>query len=198
MKLSTPRIGTLMLAVAATAAVAGAITVTAAFIRPADVPLTVAFNLIDQSGTPVSERDFAGRHLLVFFGFTNCPHICPTQMAKLSTAMAQLEQSGHAQHIRPVFISVDPERDAPEQVRRFLAEYDQRFVGLTGPRPAITEAAATFKAYLQAAPVSGTQDYEVLHATTIYVVDGKSRIIGTIPGAEDAQGIAAEVRNILG
>ena len=187
-----------MLGIAATAAVAGAITVYTALGRTTQPSLDVAFNLHDQTGAAVSERNFVGRHLLVFFGFTNCPGICPTQMAKLDTTMARLDNSGHAENITPVFVSVDPERDSPEQVARFLTQYDPRFVGLTGSRAAIAAAAASFKAYLQAAPLPGAQDYDVVHATTIYIVDPKSRIIGTVPGSEDADGIATQVRNSLG
>ncbi len=206
MKQSTPRIGALILAiaggfVAAAVAMAGALVVAAIWLRPADPTLPaipVTFNLSDQSGAAVSERDFAGRHLLVSFGFTNCPDICPTQMSKLSTAMAKLEQSGHATEVTPVFISVDPERDSPERVTRFLARYDERFVGLTGSRPAIAEAAASFKTYLQEAPPPGITDYDVIHATTVYIVDPHSRIVGYVPGSEDADAIATRIRTSLG
>ena len=187
-----------MLAIAATAAVAGAITIAVAFVRAENPAPIASFNLSDQSGAPVTERDFAGRHLLVFFGFTNCAQACPTQMAKLSAAMAELQQSGHADDITPVFVSVDPERDTPEQVAHFLDQYDQRFVGLTGSRPALAAAAATFKAYLQGAPIPGARDYDVVHASTVYIVDPDSRIIDTVAGSTDARGIAAKVRKTLG
>ena len=177
---------------------AGAIVVAIAFVRPTEPALHVAFSLTDHTGAGVSERDFGGRHLLVFFGFTNCAQICPAQMGKLTAAMARLDQSGHADRITPLLISVDPERDTPERLARFLARFDGRFVGLTGTRPALSEAAASFKAYLQTAPPQGSGDYQVVHATTVYVVGPDSRIVGYIAGSGDAEAIAAEVRKTLG
>ena len=177
---------------------AGAIVVAIAFVRPAEPAVRVAFSLTDHTGASVSERDFAGRHLLVFFGFTNCAQICPAQMSKLTAAMTRLDTSGHADEITPLLISVDPERDTPELIARFLTRFDNRFVGLTGSRPALAEAAASFKTYLQTAPPMGGEDYQVVHATTVYVVDRHSRIVGYIAGSGDAEAIAAEVRKLLG
>lgn len=191
------RTRTVLLAVAAVAAVAGVV-VAIAFVRPAEPAVRVAFSLTDHTGASVSEHDFARRHLLVFFGFTNCAQICPAQMGKLTDAMARLDESGHADRITPLLISVDPERDTPERLAHFLARFDGRFVGLTGTRPALTEAAASFKAYLQTAPPQGSGDYQVVHATTVYVVAPGSRIVGYIAGSGDAEAIAAEVRKILG
>ena len=198
MKDSARRTRTTLLAVAAAAAMAGAIVVAIAFVRPAEPAVRVAFSLTDHTGASVSERDFAGRHLLVFFGFTNCAQICPAQMSKLTSAMTRLDTSGHADEITPLLISVDPERDTPELIARFLTRFDYRFVGLTGSRPALAEAAASFKTYLQTAPPKGGGDYQVVHATTVYVVDPHSRIVGYIAGSGDAEAIAAEVRKILG
>ena len=202
----TPRIGTVLLAVAAAVATAGAIAILVAYVRPAESTVRVAFTLTDQSGATVSQNDLAGRHLLVFFGFTHCAQICPTQMSKLTAAMTKLDRSGHAGEVTPVFVSVDPERDTPMQVARFLTRFDRRFVGLTGPRTALTEAAASFKAYLHSAPPTappaalpaGTGDYQVVHATTVYIVDPQSRIVGYVAGSDDAEAIAAQVRKALG
>ncbi len=168
------------------------------FVNTGDPAIRPAFTLTDHSGATVTEQDFAGQHLLVFFGFTNCPDICPTQMSKLTTAMGQLERSGQAAEVTPLFISVDPERDNPEQVARFIGHFHDRFVGLTGPRAAVAEAAASFKAYLQAAPPPGITDYQVVHATTVYLVDPKGRIIDYVAGSEDAGAIAARVQKALG
>ena len=192
------RTRTTLLAVAAGAAMAGAIAVAVAYVRSAEPGIRVSFSLTDHAGTSVSEHDFAGRHLLVFFGFTNCAQICPAQMGKLTAALARLDASGHADGITPLLISVDPERDTPEQVARFLTRFDDRFVGLTGTRLELTNAAASFRTYLQTAPPQGAEDYQVVHARTLYVVDPHSRIVGTVAGSGDAEAIAAQVRKILG
>lgn len=185
-----------LLATAAAVALAGAVVVMLAY--NSEPVIRIAFNLTDQSGAVVTERDFEGRHLLVFFGFTNCPDICPTQMSKLTAAMQRLDESGHADEVTPMFVSVDPERDTPDEVQRYLARFDHRFVGLTGPRAALTDAAASFRTFLQTAPPPGMTDYQVVHATTVYMVDPKGRIVSFIAGGEDAEAIAAAVRSRLG
>lgn len=196
MKSLVPRIRTALLVTAAVAATAGAVAV--ALVRSADPVVPVAFSLTDHTGATVSQGDFAGRHLLVFFGFTNCSQICPTQMSKLTSALAKLDQSGHASQVTPIFVSVDPERDTPDQVARFLNQFDHRFVGLTGSRAALTAAAASFKAYLQAAPPAAITDYQVVHATTVYIVDARGGIVDYISGSQDADAIAAQVQKALG
>ena len=195
MNIPIPRIRTALLITAALAATAGAVAI--ALVRSGDPVAPAAFNLTDHNGINVSHKDFAGRHLLVFFGFTNCARICPTQMSKLSSALAKLDLTGHASRLTPIFVSVDPERDTPKQVARFLTRFDRRFVGLTGSRTALAEAAASFKAFLAAAPPMGVGDYQVVHATTVYIVDPKSRIVGYVGGSEDAEAIAAQVRKTL-
>ena len=168
------------------------------FVKNSDPAMRIAFTLTDHNGSTVTQEDLEGQHLLVFFGFTNCSQICPTQMSKLTLAMGKLEQSGQADAVTPVFISVDPERDNPDQVARFLISFHDRFVGLTGARTAVTDAAASFKAYLQAAPPTGIGDYQVVHATTVYIVDAKGRIVDYVAGSEDADAIAARVQRALG
>ena len=169
-----------------------------AFVNTGDPAIRVAFTLTNHNGATVTQEDLAGRHLLVFFGFTNCPDICPTQMSKLATVMGQLERSGQATEVTPVFISVDPERDNPEQVARFVTRFHDRFVGLTGARAAVTDAAASFKAYLHAAAPAGITDYQVVHGTTVYIVGPKGRIVDYVAGSEDVGAITARVQKALG
>lgn len=194
------RIRTALLAAAAVIAIAG--TAALALFRDASpgssLAVPVAFSLTDHTGATVTGNELNGRLLLVVFGFTNCHAICPTQMSKLTAAMQQIDETGHASLVTPVFISVDPERDSPQQVADFLTRFDSRFVGLTGSRAALSEAAASFKSYLHAAPPPGSTDYQVVHATTIYIVDPDGRIVGYVSGSENADAIAAAVRESLG
>lgn len=127
------------------------------------------FTLTDIHGKPVSDTQFRGKHMLVFFGFTRCPMICPTTMATISRAMELLGDK--AKDVVPVFISVDSEYDKPEQVKAFLANFDSRIVGLTGTPEQIKTVADEYKAYY--AEQNGMMD----HSTLIYWMDGNGEYI---------------------
>jgi protein SCO1/2 len=100
------------------------------------------FHLTDQSGRAVSEADFAGRFMLIYFGFSNCPDVCPTELQTMGNAMDALgSDSGR---VVPIFITVDPERDTPEQLKSYVAAFHPKMVGLTG---SAEEIAAVAKAY---------------------------------------------------
>lgn len=157
----------------------------------------VAFALTNQHGDTVTQKDFGGRHLLVFFGFTNCRGICPTHMSNLTRVMAQLDATGHSRGVTPVFISVDPERDAPATVAAYVERFDHRFVGLTGSRAALEGAAASFKTFLQDGPPRGSDDYQVSHSSTVYVVDPFGRIVDYLSFAEGVDAVAERVRDLV-
>ena len=157
----------------------------------------VAFSLTNQHGDTVTQKDFRGRYLLVFFGFTNCDGICPTHMSKLTRVMAELDGSGHARGVTPIFISVDPERDTPAEVAAYVKRFDHRFVGLTGSRTALEGVAASFKTFLQEAPPRGANDYQVSHASTVYIVDSRGRIVDYLSFAEGVEAVASRVRELV-
>lgn len=157
----------------------------------------IAFSLINHSGERVTQKDFAGRHQLVFFGFTSCSNICPVQMRKLTHVIAALEQSGHAGRITPTFISVDPQRDSPEKVAEYMTHFHDRFVGLTGSRVALESTAKSFKTFFQAAPKNIEGDYDVTHSSVAYVVDPFNRIIDYIPIGDGVDAITTRLRQRL-
>ncbi len=157
----------------------------------------VTFSLTNQHGDTVTQKDFGGRHLLVFFGFTNCHGICPTHMSNLTRVMAQLDATGHARGVTPVFISVDPERDVPAKVAAYVERFDHRFVGLTGSRAALEGVAASFKTFLQDAPPRRADDYQVSHASTVYLVDPFGRIVDYLSFAEGVDAVAERVRDLV-
>ncbi len=157
----------------------------------------VTFSLTNQHGDTVTQKDFGGRHLLVFFGFTNCHGICPTHMSNLTRVMAQLDATGHGRGVTPVFISVDPERDVPARVAAYVERFDHRFVGLTGSRAALEGVAASFKTFLQDAPPREADDYQVSHASTVYVVDPFGRIVDYLSFAEGVEAVAERVRDLV-
>ena len=157
----------------------------------------VTFSLTNQHGDTVTQKDFGGRHLLVFFGFTNCHGICPTHMSNLTRVMAELDDTGHSRGVTPIFISVDPERDVPAQVAAYVERFDHRFVGLTGSRAALESVAASFKTFLQGAPPRGADDYQVSHSSTVYIVDPFGRIVDYLSFAEGVEAVAERVRDLV-
>ncbi|MFW0777839.1 MAG: SCO family protein [Rickettsiales bacterium] len=145
-----------------------------------------AFTLTNQHGGVVKEEEFRGKLMLVFFGFTHCPDICPIGTTTLSTLMEKLGDK--ADQLAPVFITVDPARDTPEVLKNYLANFDPRIVGLTGTKEQIKEAADAYKAYysiakaqtpmeegMQHAPAGS--DYMVNHSGYIYLMDRNGKYV---------------------
>jgi len=153
----------------------------------------IVFSLINHSGERVTQKDFAGRHQLVFFGFTHCAGICPVQMAKLSQVVNELEMKGLADRISPTFISVDPERDSPERISNYMSSFHNRFVGLTGSRVALEKTANSFRTFLQTKPAEPEDNYQIGHSSVVYVVDPFNRIVDFIPFEAGVAQITARV-----
>lgn len=140
------------------------------------------FSLTDTNGKTVHDSDFRGKQMLVFFGFTRCPEICPTTMATITSAMQMLGDK--ADRIVPVFISIDPGHDTPEQMRDYLSNFDKRIVGLTGSEDQVKDAAAVYKAYY-------AQEGEMMnHSTLLYWMDEKGEYITHFPYTISPDGLA--------
>jgi len=151
------------------------------------------FALTDQNGKPARDTDFRGRAMLVFFGFTHCPDICPVSVASLSKMMELLGDK--ADQVAPIFITVDPKRDTPDVMKAYLANFDKRIVGLTGTDEQIRQAAATYKAYYAksakpeqeehgehgAHDEAGKSEYNVDHSGYIYLMGKDGKFIQVFP-----------------
>ena len=103
------------------------------------------FTLTDQDGKKVSEKDFLGKYMLVFFGYTYCPDICPTELQVMTAALDSM--GPEAEKIQPVFVSVDPERDTPEVLKSYVENFGPRLVGLTGTPEEIAAVAKAYRVY---------------------------------------------------
>ena len=152
------------------------------------------FSLVDQNGKRRSEADFRGRYMLVFFGFTNCPDVCPTTLAVLSETFKELGPK--ADEIVPVFISIDPERDTPEILKSYLSSFGPRFVGLTGTAAEVAKTAEAYRVYYQKVPLDGG-GYTMNHSSVIYLMDrdGKFAAHYTLEIGPDA--LAADLNKRL-
>lgn len=150
------------------------------------------FTLTDQSGRQVTDQDFKGRYMLILFGYTHCPDICPAQLKVVTAALDQLRNRAGA--IQPIFISVDPERDTPRALRTFLATYGPRFLGLTGTPRQIEEAAKAYHVQYARAGASGSPNYLMTYTVITYLMDPRGRFLRHFPyttdPAELAMGIA--------
>jgi cytochrome oxidase Cu insertion factor (SCO1/SenC/PrrC family) len=134
------------------------------------------FTLTDHTGKRVTEQDFRGRYMLVFFGFTFCPDVCPSGLQVMSAALDALGPK--AERFVPVLITVDPERDTPEQLAQYVQSFHPRLVGLTGTPAEIKTVAKAYRVYVQkVADPKSTADYTINHSGLIYVVgpDGSYR-----------------------
>lgn len=152
-----------------------------------------SFSLVDQTGRPVTEADFYGKPALVFFGFTNCPEVCPTTLFDITTWLKTL--GPQADRLQVLFITVDPERDTPQQLALYLESFDPRIVGLSGTGEQVTAALAAFKAYAKRVP---TKDgYTMDHTASTYVLDAGGRFRTLIDYHEGAAAALAKIRRVL-
>ncbi len=162
------------------------ISFTFAILHHEDSDSRVKYALVTHTAQRVTQKDFAGRYQLVFFGFTSCRAICPMQMNKLTNVMYQLESMGHANRIIPMLISVDPERDTTEKMAEYLDFFHEKFVGLTGARVALKNAADSFKTLLSQAPANPEKGYQITHSSVVYLLDPFNRVVDFIPFSQDA------------
>jgi protein SCO1/2 len=136
------------------------------------------FTLVDQNGRSFTLSTLRGRPVAMFFGYTHCPDECPTTLAHLARAV---RSTGVPTDAAIVFVTVDPERDTPAALKRYLALFDPHFIGLTGSRPTMNPVYAAYHAWSEAVPVHhGRDDYSVSHGTTIYYIgrDGSIKGLG--------------------
>ena len=132
-----------------------------------------AFALTDAEGKRRTDAEFRGKHVLVFFGFANCPDFCPTALVTISQALEKLGPK--AEKVAPLFITVDPERDTPAELKNYAQNFDQRIVMLTGGAEDIAAAARAYRVYYAKKPLEKAGEYTMDHSSYIYLMgpDGK-------------------------
>ena len=139
-------------------------------------------DLVDENGARVTQADFAGEPAVIYFGFTNCPDVCPTSMYAVAEALAQ--PGGY--DLQPILISVDPARDTPQRMREYTATqgFPSGLIGLTGTQRQVDAALSAFHAYGRAQPPTAgapVDVYNVDHTSFLYVVDGGWRTVAIMP-----------------
>ena len=155
-----------------------------------------AFKLTDHTGKRVTEKDFLGRYMLVFFGFTHCPDICPSALQVMSAALDKLGDK--AKDVTPVFISLDGARDTPEKLADYLKSFGDRFVGLTGSKDELAAAAKAYRVYYQIVPddkVAG--EYTIDHAAIIYLMGKDGAFVTHVPHTNDVNTVVSVLSKAL-
>lgn len=128
------------------------------------------FSLVDHTGKAVTDEDFRGKWLLVFFGYTYCPDVCPTTLNEIAEVVERLGDK--AAKVQPLFITIDPGRDTPERMAEYVAAFDPRIVGLTGTPEQIKAAAGSFRVYYEKSKDAETSDgYLMDHSAALYFMN---------------------------
>ena len=149
------------------------------------------FELTDQHGKRVSDRDFRGRFMLVYFGYSFCPDVCPTDLAAMGAALDRLGAEGEA--VQPIFITIDPERDTVRRLAEFAPLFHPRLVALTGTPEEIRQAAAAYRVYYEKA--GDGPDYLMNHSGIIYLMDPEGRFLTHFPQGAAPEEIARQIRS---
>jgi cytochrome oxidase Cu insertion factor (SCO1/SenC/PrrC family) len=148
------------------------------------------FTLVDQNGRTVTDADFRGRYMLIYFGFTSCPDVCPTELQVMAQAVDAL--GGKAQAVRPMLITIDPERDTPEQLAGYVTMFHPDMAGLTGTPEQIAEAARAYRVYYAKAEQEGG-DYTMDHSSFIYLMGPDGAFLDVYPGGTPPERIAESI-----
>lgn len=153
------------------------------------------FALVDKTGRTVRWNDFAGRYRIVYFGYTFCPDICPTDVQRMAQGLKLFarQHPEQAKRIQPIFITVDPERDTPAVVGEFAAAFSPNLIGLTGTPALIEDAKAAFKVFSSKGAVQPGGGYLVDHTTITYLFDPDGKPLGTLPTDKGPQAVAEEI-----
>jgi len=154
------------------------------------------FSLVDQTGRPVTDADYRGRYMLVYFGYTFCPDVCPTELQVMATALDQLGDQG--EKVQPIFVTVDPERDTVVQVAPYVALFHPRLVGLTGTREQVAEAARAYRVYYAKAPNKDNDaHYTMDHSSFVYLMGPDGRFVEAFAHGTTAEKMTETIRTHL-
>jgi len=159
---------------------------------PAGVAIGGPFDLIDDTGRPVTDADYRGRWMLVYFGYTDCPDDCPLTLQKVAAALRDLGPL--AGRIAPLFITVDPARDTPARLASYLENFDSRIVGLTGSSRQIAAAATAYRVYYSPGEHEPSGADLISHSTFLYLMNPNGRLAALFAGDVSAAHLSAALR----
>ena len=154
-----------------------------------------SFALVDQDGRQVTDRSFDGKWRLIYFGYTFCPDVCPTDMQRLTQGFRAFEatNAARAAQVQPIFVTIDPARDTVPVVKQFVSAFHPRFVGLTGTQPQVDAALKAFRVYAVKAGPADAKDYLMDHSAIAYLIDPKGQPVSFLSQGSTPQDVAAEL-----
>ncbi len=153
------------------------------------------FTLINQDGQTVTDKDFSGKHMLIFFGYTYCPDVCPTELQVMTQALVTMGERAAA--IRPLFITIDPERDTPEVMKSYVENFGGNLTGLTGSAEQIAAVAKAYRVYYKRAGSPEASDYLMDHSSIIYLMGPDGSFVTHFSYTTDANDLAAKLTDAL-
>jgi protein SCO1 len=153
------------------------------------------FSLTDHNGTPRTLADFKDKAVVVFFGFTQCPDVCPTTLAEMTEAIKLLGDNG--KRLQVLFITIDPERDTPELLKKYVPAFHPSFLGLTGSAEAIAKVAKEFKVFYQKSPGKTAGSYTMDHTANSYVFDPQGKVRLVIKHGAGAEPLVQDLKQLL-
>lgn len=153
------------------------------------------FRLITHHGKPITDADLRGKPFLVFFGFTNCPDVCPTTMNELTGRFESLGADGD--NIATLLVTVDPERDSQELLAQYMLAFDPRFLALRGTPEETAAMAKAYRAYVKKVATKDG-DYTMDHAAVVYMMDRDGKFVGTLDPHEGEDVQLAKLRSLIG
>jgi cytochrome oxidase Cu insertion factor (SCO1/SenC/PrrC family) len=158
-------------------------------------PVGGPFELTDQTGRRRTDADFHGKLVVLYFGYTYCPDVCPTELQSISLALDKLGAA--AETVQPVFISVDPERDTPARLAEFVASFHPGLIGLTGSLAEIRKTAIAYRTFFAKNSATVPGEYSVDHTGFIYLVGKDGHYLGFLPPGASPDEIADAIRTRL-
>ena len=153
-----------------------------------------SFELVDQDGRTITDRDMKGRPFLVFFGFTNCPDVCPTTLFEVSEVLRALGPD--ADKVNALFVTVDPERDTPAQLKDYISSFDPHLHALTGDPAAIAAMTRAYRVYAKKVPQENG-GYTMDHTAIVYLMDKGGRFVAPFNLKRGTADAAADLRKYL-
>ena len=160
-----------------------------------DVMPDLEFTLLGPDGESVESGSLRGKPLILFFGFTNCPSICPTTLTRLSVLMKEL--GPEASDIQVLLVSVDPDRDTPEVMKRYTASFGPWLFGLTGPEEDLTRLREAYSVYASMESSDSKGTYNVMHSAVIFAFDAKGQARLLISDLDDSDAVLSDLKQLI-
>jgi protein SCO1/2 len=155
------------------------------------------FTMVNHRGETVTEKNFLGNPMLLFFGFTFCPDVCPTELQVMAAALDELGDKG--KDIQPIFVSIDPERDKPEVMAAYVSNFGDRFIGLTGSAEQVAAMAGAYRVfYDRQENKERPTDYLMDHTSIVYLMGADGKFLKHFAYTTDAKAMAQGIADALG